>query len=107
MRSLLEAICADLKIQGATLEVKVTGLESFLPKNIVENLHSFRFIGNKAMHELESPSRDDLHLAIEIVEDLPNFLYERDDKAGQLAKIHATNGSVLNKVQKLRCDGGN
>lgn len=57
-----------------------------LPPNIVESLHSFRFMGNVAAHELQAPNREDLKLAIEVIEDLLNFLYELDYKAQQLKK---------------------
>ena len=86
LRALLEGVCASKGIKGKTLEEKIEGLQRVLPKNIVTNLHSFRFIGNKAMHELNPPSPDNLRLAIEVIEDLLNFLYELDDKTSQLAQ---------------------
>jgi hypothetical protein len=86
LRALIEGICQDKQIKGATLEKKINGLESILPKNIVEHLHGFRFLGNKAMHELDLPQRDNLKIAIEVSEDLLNFLYELDYKASQLPK---------------------
>ena len=43
-------------------------------------------MGNVAAHELEAPNREDLKLAIEVIEDLLNFLYELDYKAQQLKK---------------------
>jgi hypothetical protein len=55
------------------------------PQNIVTNLHTFRFMGNIAVHELTPPKRQDLLLAIEISEDLLNFLYELDYKAVRLS----------------------
>lgn len=41
-------------------------------------------MGNEALHRLTPPSRQDLRLAIEIIEDLLNFLYELDYKAQRL-----------------------
>lgn len=72
IRSLLEGICADKKITGNTLKAKINNLVTILPKNIVTNLHSIRFLGNEAAHELSVPSTDDLKLAIELCEDLLN-----------------------------------
>lgn len=86
LRVLIEGICADKQIKGATLERKIDGLIDILPQNIVQSLHSFRFIGNTAVHELTPPQRDDLLLAIEVSEDLLNFLYELDYKARRLPK---------------------
>ena len=52
-------------------------------------------MGNKAMHELEPPSRDDLKLAIEVIEDLMNFLYELDYKASKLAAASSAKAAPL------------
>jgi len=84
LRALLEGICADKKVTGRNLKEKIDGLEVHLPSNIVESLHSFRFMGNEAAHELQAPARAELQLAIEVMEDLLNFLYELDYKARRL-----------------------
>ncbi|MCB0264797.1 MAG: DUF4145 domain-containing protein [Calditrichaeota bacterium] len=81
---MIEGICDDKDIGGKNLEKKINGLEGILPKNIVKNLHQFRFMGNVALHDLKAPSRVDLSKAIEICEDLLNFLYELDYKTSQL-----------------------
>lgn len=84
LRALIEGICVDKDIKGRTLEKKIDGLISILPENIVKNLHNFRFMGNNALHELAPPNKKDLSLAIEVSEDLMNFIYELDYKASQL-----------------------
>ncbi|MDA2933569.1 DUF4145 domain-containing protein [Acidobacteria bacterium AH-259-D05] len=86
LRALIEGICADRGITKKGIYKKIDGLKEFLPENIVKNLHSFRFMGNDAVHDLTSPKREDLRLAIEISEDLLNFLYELDYKASRLSK---------------------
>jgi hypothetical protein len=86
LRALIEGICDDKGIEGKNLEAKIDNLTSILPNNIVTNLHNFRFIGNTAIHELTPPENDTLRLAIEIVEDLLNFIYELDYKARGLAE---------------------
>lgn len=87
IRALLEGICADKNVQGKDLKQKIENLVNVpLPSNIVENLHSLRFLGNEAAHELSSPTSEELKLAIEISEDLLNYLYELDYKARLLAK---------------------
>lgn len=84
LRSLMEGICDDRGIKGRNLEQKIDGLAPHLPLSIIENLHSFRFMGNIAAHELEAADWSDLSLAIDVVEDLLNYLYELDYKASQL-----------------------
>lgn len=86
LRALIEGICSDKKINGGNLEEKINRMTAILPQNIVSSLHGFRFMGNQAVHELEVPGIEDLKLAIEVSEDLLNFLYELDYKAAQLPK---------------------
>lgn len=85
LRALLEGICDERGItegpnsQGAmskSLEGKINGLSSVVPSGIVAHLHGFRFLGNRALHELEAPKRDDLALAIAVVEDVLNVVYD-------------------------------
>ncbi len=88
LRSLIEGICEDKQVKGKKLEDKINALVGILPQNIVINLHSFRFTGNHALHEMIAPKPGELRLAIEISEDLLNFLYELDYKARLLpAKV--------------------
>jgi Domain of unknown function (DUF4145) len=86
LRSLLEGVCQDKKVKGRTLEERIENLQFLLPnKNIIRHLHHFRFTGNKAMHELEAPSIEDVRLAIDVIQDLLNYLYELDYKASKLS----------------------
>ena len=85
LRALLEGICVnkgitDKKAYG--LEAKLGKLEEYthLPSNIVESLYSFKFIGDDAAHRLESTSKEELKLGIEVMEDLLNFLYDVEYK---------------------------
>lgn len=87
IRSLIEGICADKDVSGRNLEEKIHNMDAILPENIVENLHSIRFIGNTAAHELTASDTIELKLAIEICEDLLNFLYDLDYKSNFLTKI--------------------
>jgi hypothetical protein len=100
LRALLEGICVDKGIEGQTLEVRIGGLLKILPSNIVTNLHSFRFIGNEAIHELTPPTNDALRLAIEIIEDLLNFLCELDYKTSRLTRYRQT-GSTLTPPPRI------
>ncbi len=89
LRSLLEGVCADKGIRGDNLEKKIEGMKGSLPESIVTNLHEFRFMGNKAVHELEAPKSYELGLALDVIEDILNFFYALDYKASLLAKVRA------------------
>ena len=41
-------------------------------------------MGNDAAHELESAEREELRVAIEVCEDLMNYLYDLDYKSSML-----------------------
>jgi hypothetical protein len=84
LRILMEGICKDKEVSGKNLKERIKNLKDFLPNNIIESLDSFRFMGNDAVHELAHPSGEDLKLAIEICQDLLNFLYDLDYKMKKL-----------------------
>lgn len=100
LRSLLEGVCHDKKVKGRTLEERIENLQFLLPnKNIIRHLHHFRFTGNKAMHELEAPCTRDVELAIEVIQDLLNYIYELDYKASKL-KVSRRRKQPIHKHQK-------
>lgn len=101
LRGLVEGVCADKGIQGSNLGAKIEGMKSLLPENIVKNLHGFRFMGNRAAHELEAPNNQELALAVDVIEDIFNFLYELDYKAtlfGTLKASQARGDPVVRSV---------
>ncbi len=98
LRALIEGICEDKKIKGKNLEEKINGLTEVLPSNIVTNLHNFRFIGNSALHELSAPKQEEIRIAIDICEDLLNFLYELDYKADRLSEMRKPKASSDNEL---------
>jgi hypothetical protein len=87
LRALLEGVCADKGIPGGNLEEKIEGMKALLPESIVTNLHEFRFMGNRAVHELEAPKSFELSIALDVIEDILNFFYALDYKASLLGKI--------------------
>ena len=86
LRALLEGVCVDKNITKYSLKHKVDGLDILLPDNIVTGLHKLRDMGNMAAHELQTPTKKDLKLAIDIMEDILNFLYDLEYKAQRLPK---------------------
>ncbi|MFT6501532.1 MAG: hypothetical protein ACJASQ_001648 [Crocinitomicaceae bacterium] len=68
------------------LQGKINGLfeKGKLTKDNAEILHEHRFLGNEAIHELSCPPKEDLTLAIEIIENVFDTLFEIPNKASQL-----------------------
>ena len=103
LRALVEGLCAELNVvdgpkeitkkdgtteikRFANLEGKISGLheKGYLTKQHADVLHEHRYLGNEAVHELTQPSRDELALAIEIIEHVFDSVYEIPQKAQEL-----------------------
>lgn len=66
---------------------KINGLheKGLITKKQADILHEHRFLGNDALHSLDTPSKKLLKIAIDIVEHTLDALYEIGDKAEELA----------------------
>jgi len=103
LRALVEGLCAELNVNDGpkeitkkdgtkeikrfnNLEGKIAGLheKGFLTKQHSDVLHEHRYLGNEAVHELAQPSRDELALAVEIIEHIFDSVYEMPQKAQDL-----------------------
>ncbi|KGO94294.1 DUF4145 domain-containing protein [Flavobacterium subsaxonicum] len=103
IRGLVEGLCKENNIIDGEIEIKkndgsiikrridnlqgkINGLyeNGKLTKDNAEILHEHRFLGNKAIHELQPPSKEELDLALEIIENIFNTLYEIPQKGMQL-----------------------
>ena len=116
LRSIIEGICTDQHIKDGPVDVKtkdgsikaerrkniegkIAGLyeKGILTKRNADILHEHRFLGNEALHELTQPSKDELALAIQIIEHILEHIYELLDKA---AELHAQTERRRNKEAK-------
>lgn len=95
LRALLEGICVDKGITEGpnekgkvtkSLEGRINGLSSIVPVGIVKNLHGLRFLGNRVLHDLDVPNESGVRLAITVIEDIMNVIYELDYNAQLLMK---------------------
>jgi hypothetical protein len=103
IRSILDGICVDKNVTKGWVEIaskdetnkkrlsykldgKINGLKEaeIINKSQMQALNELRFIGNKAIHELEIPSRNDLQTAFEIVEHMLMEIYELTAKSDML-----------------------
>jgi len=108
LRAIIEGLCAELGVTDGpktvtkkdgtqvvkrfkNLEAKIAGLheKGFLTERNTSILHEHRFLGNDAVHELAQPSRDELALAIEIVEHTFESLFEIPTKGDELKEKRA------------------
>ncbi|WP_322114592.1 DUF4145 domain-containing protein [Pseudomonas putida] len=70
IRALLETICSDINAKGRKLDQKIDDLhaKSLVTKEGVETLHKIRVLGNRAAHNAQAHSKDQLLLALEVIE---------------------------------------
>ncbi len=94
LRAIVEGMCATHRVKKGPVKVKtkagwvvkregnlrgkISGLQEkgLITKRNAETLHSHRFLGNDALHDLEMPSVAELKLAIEIIEHTLAGIYE-------------------------------
>jgi hypothetical protein len=85
LRALIEGVCKNKGIEASNLEKKIDGLSTFFRnETLVDSLHGFRFAGNDAAHDLEAMYPSEASDAMEVMEDLMNFLYDFDYKASKI-----------------------
>ncbi|PPD38326.1 MAG: hypothetical protein CTY16_20410 [Methylobacter sp.] len=103
LRAIVEGLCASLGIingpitktntdgtsqliRNKKLEGKIAGLheKGFLTEKSAEILHEHRYLGNDAVHELRQPSKEELRLAIEIIEHAFESIYQIPQKGDDL-----------------------
>ena len=79
-RAIIEAICNHLKIKKTNLEERINLLHNkgYLTLSESKRLHSIRFLGNDALHEIEIPKMEQLILLLEIINHLLANLFIND-----------------------------
>lgn len=82
-RAVIESICIEEEIKGHTLEQRINNLlkNKFITEKEADRLHSIRFLGNDAVHEMEIPREDKLYLVLSIIDNLLKNLYIIDKDA--------------------------
>jgi len=116
VRSIVEGLCKENGITEGDVEItkkdgskdvekknnlqgKINGLhqKGKLTKENAEILHEHRFLGNLAVHELDTPSKEELKLALEIIENVFDTLYEIPNKASLLKYKRIQKENKLNR----------
>lgn len=77
LRAIIETVCNDKAVHGRNLNEKIDDLveKGVLTQDGAEILHKLRILGNRAAHEVEPHSRDQLALAVDVVEHLLEGAY--------------------------------
>lgn len=77
LRALIEAVCKDQGILGSNLEKLIDGLATngVLSKAQADILHTHRFLGNVAAHDVTSAKPKELVAALDIAENVLKTIY--------------------------------
>jgi len=80
LRAIIEALCNHLKIKKDNLQTRIDLLhgKGHLTLSESKRLHSIRFLGNDALHEMEKPKKEHLYLLLEIINHLLSNLFIND-----------------------------
>lgn len=80
LRAIIEALCNHLKIKKDILSKRIDLLhkEGHLTLSESKRLHSIRFLGNDALHEIEKPKKVQLYLLLTIINHLLSNLFIND-----------------------------
>lgn len=84
-RATIEAICNEQDIQGKSLDTRITNLSraGLISKKDSERLHSIRFLGNDAAHDIKTPTKRSLQTAQRIIEHLIIIVYILSNEASK------------------------
>jgi len=77
LRTITEAVCNYFKMEGDSLGNKIYNLGKYrlINKELSKSLRAHKFLGNDAVHNLISPTKEELRLSIELFEDVLNSLF--------------------------------
>jgi len=80
LRAIIEALCNHLKIRKENLEERINLLhkKGHLTLSESQRLHSVRFLGNDALHEMETPKKEHLYILLDIINHLLTNLFIND-----------------------------
>jgi hypothetical protein len=86
IRAIVEAVCNDRGASGRNLEKRIDSLVTM--KIVTEDgakiLHSLRFMGNDAAHEVKAHKIEELNIAFGVVEYLLHGVYVMPKQAAKL-----------------------
>ena len=107
LRALIEAICRDQEIDGRNLQALIDGLatKGVLSKAQADILHTHRFLGNTATHEITSAPPRELVAALEIAENICRTIYVLPKLAKQI-KTGRTSPKKQMAVSPLKSRNG-
>jgi hypothetical protein len=87
MRYLTDAICNHYRIQGSTIEIRIQTLtkNGIINRQEAAALNAHKFLGNDAMENQIPATREELSLALQLIETILNNLFAMPQLRSKLA----------------------
>ncbi|HEK0602067.1 MULTISPECIES: DUF4145 domain-containing protein [Proteus] len=106
LRATIEAVCIEQTISGKELKTKINNLSSkgLISKKDCGLLHSIRFIGNDAAHEIIQPSIQSLNEALAIIEHMLQSIYIFDKSSNSLPRVIENYSGFIKLLNKCLND---
>jgi len=98
LRGTIEAVCNEKQIKGSTLESRITKMATtgVISKSDADRLHAIRFLGNDAAHDIKKPDKDQISVALKIINHLIQSVYILKIEAeGKLDTILVTSSEFV------------
>lgn len=83
LRATIEAVCNHKEIRGRNLQVRISSLAAngYISRKDSDRLHAIRFMGNDAAHQIISPKKEQISVALKIVNHLLQSVYILEKEA--------------------------
>lgn len=111
LRGTIEAVCNEMQIKGKNLATRITKMAAtgVISKADADRLHAIRFLGNDAAHDIKRPEKDQISVALKIINHLIQSVYIlKIEVEGKLDTILATSSDfveILDSKIKLHKSG--
>lgn len=88
IRAIVEAVCKDRSVDGKDLQKKIDALadDGDITSAGAKILHSLRFMGNEAVHEMKRHTDEEMSAAFDVIENLLQNVYIIPRHAERLPK---------------------
>lgn len=109
MRAIIEAVCQDKGIKGGNLQQQIENLKKnrLISASDCDTLHGVRFLGNDAVHEIESPTESAVDVALKVLEHLLIGVYINPQDAEDYLEVAISNYEKFKKIVELEVNKKN
>ena len=106
MRAIVEAVCKEKNVKGKNLEIQIENLKKMklISESDCNLLHGVRFLGNEAVHEIESPRLYVIETTMKILEHLLLGVYVYPQDAEHCLKIAVSDYEAFKEIVKREID---